>query len=48
MFKGLEWIGYAILIVAFIICLFEHGIVMFLLPVAVVVILFLLLCGCKF
>lgn len=44
----MKYIGYGILIVAWIISIFEYGIGMIFAPLAALFILFLLLCGCKF
>ena len=46
--KSLSFLGGIILILAFIIALCKYGVSMLVAPIAIIFILFLLLCGCKF
>lgn len=46
--KSLSFLGGIILVVAFIVALCKYGAVMLLAPIAIIFILFLLLCGVKF
>lgn len=46
--KGLSFLGGIILVVAFIVALCKYGAIMLLAPIAMIFILFLLLCGVKF
>jgi hypothetical protein len=46
--KGLSFLGGLILVVAFIVALCKYGAIMLLAPIAIIFILFLLLCGVKF
>lgn len=46
--KSLSFLGGIILAIAFIIALCRYGPVMLLAPIAIIFILFLLMCGCKF
>lgn len=46
--KSLSFLGGIILMVAFIVALCKYGAVMLLAPIAIIFILFLLLCGVKF
>lgn len=46
--KILSFLGGIILAIAFIIALCRYGPVMLLAPIAIIFILFLLMCGCKF
>ena len=45
--KSLSFLGEIILVLAFIIALFKYGVSMLLAPIAIIFILFLLLCGVK-
>lgn len=45
--KGLSFLGRIILILAFIIALCKYGVGILLAPIAIIFILFLLLCGVK-
>lgn len=46
--KGLSFLGGIVLVVAFIVALCKYGAIMLLAPIAIIFILFLLLCGVKF
>lgn len=46
--KGLSFLGGIILVVAFIVALCKYWAIMLLAPIAIIFILFLLLCGVKF
>ena len=46
--KGLSFLGGIILVVAFIVALCKYGAIILLAPIAIIFILFLLLCGVKF
>ena len=46
--KGLSFLGGIILVLAFIIALCRYGAIMLLAPIAIIFILILLVCGCKF
>lgn len=46
--KDLSFLGGIILVVAFIVALCKYGAIMLLAPIAIIFILFLLLCGVKF
>lgn len=46
--KDLSFLGGIILVVAFIVALYKYGAIMLLAPIAIIFILFLLLCGVKF
>ncbi len=46
--KDLSFLGGIILVIAFIIALCQYGAVMLLAPIAIIFILILLVCGCKF
>ena len=46
--KSLSFLGGIILVLAFIIALFKYGVGILLAPIAIIFILFLLVCGCKF
>lgn len=45
--KSLSFLGGIILVLAFIIALCRYGVIMLLAPIAIIFILFLLLCGVK-
>ena len=45
--KSLSFLGEILLVVVFIIALFKYGVVVLLAPIALIFILFLLLCGVK-
>lgn len=45
--KGLSFLGGVILVLAFIIALCKYGVSVLLAPIAIIFILFLLLCGVK-
>ena len=45
--KALSFLGEIILVLAFIIALCKYGVIMLLAPIAIIFILFLLLCGVK-
>lgn len=46
--KDLSFLGGIILVLAFIIALCKYGVGILLAPIAIIFILFLLICGCKF
>lgn len=46
--KSLSFLGGIILVIAFIVALCRYGVAMLLAPIAIIFILFLLLCGAKF
>lgn len=46
--KSLSFLGGIILVVAFIVALYKYGAIMLLAPIAIIFILFLLLCEVKF